>query len=170
MWYYAEDGQHVGPVEEAELLEKIESGELSLQTLVWQEGRTDWRSAADTFPALATHGPVGDREVNPYQQPEVLSPPLPRPPKNATLSRLLGICSIPLGFATCILGLGAGVAAVIFGHKAMNQIKAKNLPGDGIALTGLITGYITIAISIVGILAVAVLYLLALGLEHAAQR
>ena len=71
----------------------------------------------------------------------------------ATASLVLGILSLVL----CIIGPLFGIPAVICGHKAMGLIKRSGgaLDGHGLALGGLITGYISLAmIPIIGLLAV----------------
>lgn len=61
------------------------------------------------------------------------------------------ICG-PLGFLTAGL---SGIAAVITGHMALSAIKRSGgmLKGTGMAITGLVTGYITILILPIAILA-----------------
>lgn len=60
----------------------------------------------------------------------------------AIASLILGICSIVL-----CLSIFTAIPAVICGHIAKSNIKKSNgqLKGDGLALGGLITGYINIA-------------------------
>jgi len=60
----------------------------------------------------------------------------------------------------CFLGILPGIPAVICGHIAMRQIKRNNLPGMGFAVTGLITGYLGILVSIVGIVFVGAMIFL----------
>jgi type II secretory pathway pseudopilin PulG len=62
------------------------------------------------------------------------------------------ICG-PLGFLTAGL---SGIAAVITGHMALAAIKRSGgmLKGSGMAITGLVTGYLTILILPISILAV----------------
>ena len=88
------------------------------------------------------------------------APPIPTPapaPKNCGLavwSLVLGISAIVLSIA-CIGPLFA-IPAVICGHLAYSRIKrsAGALTGDGLALGGLITGYISFAlIPLIGMLA-----------------
>ena len=51
-----------------------------------------------------------------------------------------------------VFGLG-GLAAVIAGHIAKNEIKnsAGRLSGDGLATAGLVLGYLNLALALVGI-------------------
>jgi hypothetical protein len=54
-WYYVENGQQTGPVEEAELPGLIQSGRLNSNTLVWHEGMAAWQPfSAVAPPGLAT--------------------------------------------------------------------------------------------------------------------
>ena len=55
-WHYVENGQSVGPVDEAVLRERASSGLLGPADLVWTEGMPDW-IAAGTVPQIITSGP-----------------------------------------------------------------------------------------------------------------
>src|SRR5688572_31311244 len=50
-WYYVENGQQAGPVEEAQLAELIQSGRLRADTLVWHEGMAAWQPFSTAKPA-----------------------------------------------------------------------------------------------------------------------
>ena len=41
-WYYADAGQQVGPIGEAELDALAQSGKIQPSTLVWRDGMKDW--------------------------------------------------------------------------------------------------------------------------------
>ncbi len=41
-WYYAKDGEQVGPVAEEELKQLFENGQVSSDDLVWNESQSDW--------------------------------------------------------------------------------------------------------------------------------
>jgi len=49
-WYYVENGQQAGPVEEAQLGELISSGKLRGDTLVWHEGMAAWQPFSAVCP------------------------------------------------------------------------------------------------------------------------
>ena len=68
-------------------------------------------------------------------------------PKNCGLATASLVCGI-LSLVGCCLF--SGIPAVICGHKAMGKIKRSNqtLTGEGLALAGLITGYIGIAFTV----------------------
>ncbi len=48
MWYYAHDGQAVGPVDEVTLRARVAEGVVTPQTSVWREGMEEWREAGST--------------------------------------------------------------------------------------------------------------------------
>ena len=48
-WFYAKDGQQLGPVSEAQLRALSENGELTPEDLIWKEGMADWASYESVF-------------------------------------------------------------------------------------------------------------------------
>lgn len=54
LWYYARNGQRMGPVEEAEILRLAQTGQLAGTDLVWKTGLPDWRPAGQ-MPELASY-------------------------------------------------------------------------------------------------------------------
>jgi uncharacterized protein (TIGR00266 family) len=56
MWYVARDGQTVGPMSEAELVDALQAGTYAATTQVYCEGVTEW-APANTVAALAAHVP-----------------------------------------------------------------------------------------------------------------
>jgi hypothetical protein len=49
-WYYVENGERVGPLEEAELTEKARAGRVRADTLVWTEGMANWQPYGQVAP------------------------------------------------------------------------------------------------------------------------
>jgi len=83
-WFYSEDEQQQGPVAEDLLLQRLESGSLSQETLVWTEGMTDWvpfgevEVFSSVRPVVASDGGGASAEVeqdvggfSPYAPPSV---------------------------------------------------------------------------------------------------
>lgn len=68
----------------------------------------------------------------------------------ALVSLILGIA----GFVTSI----SSIAAIVTGHIALSQIKKRGEEGRGMALTGLILGYVVLVLSIIAIIAAVVLF------------
>ncbi len=48
-WYYARGDKPVGPVEETDFNELVNSGEVSPETLVWHAGMEDWQEYGELF-------------------------------------------------------------------------------------------------------------------------
>ena len=54
-WYYVQNGERKGPVEQSEFESLVSEGTIEAGTLVWQEGMPDWRPYAEVAaPAQAT--------------------------------------------------------------------------------------------------------------------
>ncbi len=83
-WYYAKNGQQLGPVNRDTLQDLATSGQLAPSDLVWTEGMPAWvpaRSTPGLFPAAPTPGPA-PVSTTPYQvkpPEEVTRPYIPRP-------------------------------------------------------------------------------------------
>lgn len=55
-WYYAQDSQQQGPINEAELIEMIATEKLPGTVLVWQDGMANW-AMANTLPQFQFRPP-----------------------------------------------------------------------------------------------------------------
>jgi uncharacterized RDD family membrane protein YckC len=71
-WYYALNGQQLGPVSEQELLQLAAQGTISGGSLVWREGMGDWQPLSAALPAAqtATATAVGAPVIGGYAVPE----------------------------------------------------------------------------------------------------
>ena len=154
-WHYClqGDAETQGPVSEAKLKRLFQSGRLPYDTLVWNENLTDWVEAGripalHSAPARAAAGPAIHTEIplidtrSGYAEPD--GDELPVPPL-ASASLILGILGIAIP-----IGVGS-VLAIVFGHLALGQIKANRriYQGENMAKSGLIIGYVTLAILLV---------------------
>jgi len=148
-WYYSKDAAQHGPVSLLDLQGKIQSGEVARGALVWREGMPDWTPVnvvAEIAPATAKDPSATAASVYapPINPPPTIYQPIPnaRPTSGlAITSLILGI----LGLTTCMLI--PGIPAVICGHLAMPRTHplTGNLGGRGLAIAGLIMGYICCA-------------------------
>jgi uncharacterized RDD family membrane protein YckC len=57
-WYYLRDGDSVGPEPKKRLLELLDQGAVTRQTLVWREGAADWRSLDESLGLSANAPPA----------------------------------------------------------------------------------------------------------------
>ena len=119
---------------------------------------------AQPYPGAAPTAPGYPQQQPPvYGQPQGYAPPqgyaqpygqpYPAPAKSnglAIASMICGIASVVFCWAYLILPLLAGVPAVIMGHMSLKKIRNDStLGGKALAITGLITGYVGIALGLI---------------------
>lgn len=143
VWYYAKDGQQAGPIAQDELQGYFRDNRLALDTNVWRDGMAHWMPAnqvpdlmAGVSGGMLTQPAAG---AAPYMQ--VQSQPTN---SMALTSMILGLLGL---FVALIF---TAIPAVICGHIARKEIRTSGglQTGDGMALTGLITGYLVIVLTI----------------------
>jgi hypothetical protein len=172
--YWISDGvNQAGPFDRAELPQQG----LKANSLVWTEGMADWQPAGeveDLRPLLA-----GD--VDPATTSEhVLATPAPQPlpeaawhapqpaptaplayqtmPIEAPRSQAMAITSFVLGLAGFFFTLLPSILAIIFGHIALARIRRGEESGRGLAIAGLVLGYIMVGISALAVLLIGGLF------------
>lgn len=151
--YIARNGARSGPFPLEEVQRQLASGQLSTSDLAWTQGAQDWVPLAsfpplqsipsipgNMPPAIPLHDLNSDRPVVGAGQAQTSGA--------AIASLVLGILSLP--FCLSIL---AAVPAIICGHIARSNIRHSGgtLTGSGMALAGLILGYLEVAILVIAI-------------------
>jgi hypothetical protein len=159
--YIGRDGQREGPFTIEEVRLRVAQGQARLDDLAWYEGAPGWiplrevpglqqSAAAAVPPAIPNPPPI------PRQTVAMAAPAAAQPPQEG-----LAIASLVLG----ILGLVAipfiaSVAGVVCGHMALGKIKRAlgALGGRGLAIGGLVTGYLGIffCLLVAAVIAIAV--------------
>lgn len=88
-------------------------------------------------------------------EPNLVPAPAPMLKKDSTLA-IISLVSGLLGWT--VLPVVGAIAAIVTGHLAKKEIRESNnaLSGDGMALAGLILGYVQIGILVLGILCLLV--------------
>lgn len=139
----------------------IAAGAVRASTIVWREGMENWKPLGETpewSGQLVSPVPVAPGAASPYLPPQSVGhpagySPYPVAPNNgnAVASMVCGIASVVMMFG-CLIGILAAVPAVICGHMALRQIHESAVPmaGRGMAVAGLVTGYITIGLTVLG--------------------
>lgn len=142
-------GVQSGPFSETEIREKLAAGGIPANALCWTEGWSEWRAVSAVFPSATgvTPPPLPPGATSFRPQP----PPVHSGP--ATTSGL-AITSLVLGVAGLIVVV-TSIPAVICGHIACSNIKQSHggQKGRGLAIAGLVLGYIVIAIMPIGLMA-----------------
>jgi len=163
-WHWADESQRQHAAEEAELAEFARNGSISPETLVWNETLPDWRPAGEARPDW----------FDGVSQPPTLTPAQVQAARRgvdsgamspAARTDPLAVCSLVFG----VLGIvGAvilfcfpvfGIPGVICGHLALKRAgEPDSAPSNrGLAIGGLATGYISIAILLLLLLVAALL-------------
>jgi len=148
-YHVAKNGEKSGPFDKEEVYRRLVAGELSGTDLGWHEGLAEWEPLSKLIPPPA-----------PQAQPVFAVPGggvVPAPALAATPQGTSGlaIASLVCGILVFLTFGLAGLPAVITGHMALSRIKksAGALKGGGMAIAGLVMGYLGFALAFVAILA-----------------
>jgi hypothetical protein len=143
--HVARDGKQLGIFSLEEINRQLAAGTLNLSDQAWYEGAAGW-AALSTVPGVSVASAPGSA-------PQISPAPAPGAPMTLAPQRKtepLAIMALVFGgigiFGFCCgLFLMAAVAGVVCGHLALSKIKANpELEGHGLALSGLIIGYVAI--------------------------
>lgn len=154
-WFYADESRQQTAVDESELPALIEGGRIDPGTLVWNETMTDWRPAREARPDL--FGLDSEPPALTPSQKQPTGSPLAGMPQQTAPASGMAITSMVLGIVGLLSMLGFppcapifSLPAVICGHIARKQARQETLPSAnaGLAMAGLVTGYIGLAIGI----------------------
>ena len=146
------NSQQLGTFTSKQILDGLASGQFFPTDLAWHEGLTDWQplselevlSAATSAPAVPVAPPPVPQLIFKAQ------PTAAHQPVQTASSSLPG-WSLGLGIASFLCGIFAGLPAVICGHKSLGKMKRGEVSdsGRGMAIAGLIMGYISVAMTVV---------------------
>lgn len=152
-WYYGAQGQQQGPVTETELRQLMAQGVVTRETLVWRDGLAEWKPMGDVAELLAP--PLGAASAMAYTQ-QAAYGVVPQCGL-AIASMVCGIVSL----LTCYVHGLAAIPAVICGHMAIKKIRDSEVPmaGRGMAIAGLVTGYLGLLMQIGTLVAVAYFFM-----------
>ncbi len=152
-WYYADAFGNQHAVSSADLSGLVATGTVTRETLVWNETMDRWKPAgevcADWFSNQAPPSLTGSQ-----RRQAVHVPNTPFAGQRAPLDAL-AVVSLVLG-CLGIFGCGGPILSlpgVVCGHIARHRAKGESLPSSngGLALAGLIVGYIGLVISLAAI-------------------
>jgi hypothetical protein len=144
-WFYADasGGQH--PVPADDLPRLVGSGAIGRDTLVWNETMTGWTDAAAALPHLFEVLPP---QLTLAQRRGVLAAPDGSLPQAKAPTDAVAVCALVFG----VLGLPIclpifSIPAIVCGHIARRRAREESAPtaNGGLALAGLIMGYLGLA-------------------------
>ncbi|PWU14747.1 MAG: hypothetical protein C5B50_16630 [Verrucomicrobia bacterium] len=139
------DGKEYGPVNLDQLRQWVAEGRITPQTRVKPEGTTDWRTALE-IPEVAALLAARTSAPGP------MAAAAPTPTQAQGQRTGMAIASLVLGIPSVFLCfLFTGIPAVIFGHIALSRSKRSPTlyGGAGMAIAGLVLGYLGILMSVV---------------------
>ena len=154
-WFYGKDGTQHGPVSELEISTLISSGQIDATSILWREGMSDWLPVNQIPEFQSTSSAASTISgTNPYNTPHTYAAgqapyAITIPTDGFSIASL--ICGVLAILASCMyIGVIFGIPAVICGHMSLKKIKHSPTPiqGKGMAIAGLVTGYIGSVISI----------------------
>jgi len=117
-------------------------------------------------PMADTSAPMGQYAQPPYaqsgygQQPQYSAPPqygYPAGPRPGTEKNWMGITSLVLSLSGLIFGITA-IAGIVFGHLGLAAANRGEADNRGVALGGLITGYVLVGLGIITTIIVLVFF------------
>jgi len=141
------DGKEYGPVNQDQLQQWVAQGRITPQTRIKQEGSTDWKTAAE-IPEL--NAMLAGRPSTPG----VAAVPTAGPASASGKRKGLAISSLTLGIPSLFLcSILTGIPAVICGHLALGRTKRSpsQYGGAGMAIAGLVMGYLSIVLLLVSV-------------------
>lgn len=170
-WFYGKDGTQHGPVSDQEIGGFIQSGQIDGTTIIWREGMADWlpTSQVPEFQSMMASATAGGAQpisaaasqANPYTTPTAtaVAAPIayapPAPTNGLAIASL--VCGI-MAIISCYIWGVFGLPAVICGHISLKKINNSPTPiqGRGMAIAGLICGYIGIALQVLVIAGIVI--------------
>jgi len=155
--HVARDGKELGVYSLEEVNRQFAAGTLRLTDQAWYEGAAGW-AALSTVPGVsaAPASTASSTPVSPAPVAATTATPTAVVPQRKTeqlavlslIFSILGLCGFCCGFF-----LMAAIAGIVCGHIALSRIKANpELEGHGLAMAGLVIGYVAIASWLVWIL------------------
>lgn len=150
-WFYGKDNAQHGPVSDLEIRNMVTSGQIDMNTIVWREGMTDWLPMKDV-PEFQPSSGTPSGTASPYASPQTYAGQAPYagaiPTDGMSIAALvLGILAI----VSCYVWALFGIPAVICGHMSLKKINNSPVPiqGKGMAIAGLVCGYLGILIQLI---------------------
>lgn len=147
-WYYANEERERIPISEKDLNQLASDKLITEQTLVWNPSLPDWQPCGSVCPEWFSNN-YGS--AAPPKLPDHIKPVSGKPAHPLAMASLVcGLVSlIPLGCLGVfgIIFLPIAFSAIICGHLALKKIRHPDCEtnGRGVAIAGLVTGYLSLA-------------------------
>jgi len=150
--HVARDGKQLGVFSLDEINRQLAAGTLSLSDQAWYEGAAGW-AALSTVPGVTAAAPGSATQISPAPTPSAAVTLAPQKKVEPLAIASLVLSGIAICGFCCGLFLVAAIAGVVCGHLALSKIKANpELEGHGLAMSGIIIGYVAIGLVLIRIL------------------
>jgi uncharacterized protein DUF4190/uncharacterized protein DUF4339 len=150
--HVARDGKQLGVFSLDEINRQLAAGTLSPSDQAWYEGAAGW-AALSTVPGVTAAAPSTTPQISPAPMPNAAVTLAPQKKVEPLAIASLVLSGIAICGFCCGLFLLAAVAGVVCGHLALSKIKANpELEGHGLAMSGIIIGYVAIGLVLIRIL------------------
>lgn len=122
-WYYAKNGEQLGPVSDETLRGLRQSGQIDDQTLVWAEGMGEWRPYLETLGKPADAVDTGMRASREYDKAASRESFDTRPVENyMTRSIVVTV----LGFFCCQISMALGIVGIVFASQCNDAMRRQD--------------------------------------------
>lgn len=156
-YYIDSENKAAGPVSQEKLQALFDAGTLTPHTKIAAVGSQSWQPIFTVLSEPPPTPPSGSEEMLPPPLVAQAAPVVIGQTKTdslAIVSLVLSILALPFNFICC-LGLPLAIGGVVCGHLSRSRIKKKGgLPGNGLALAGVITGYVSLVVFLIWVVVV----------------
>lgn len=146
-------GQRLGPLALEEVNRQLQAAQILPDDLAWHEGLPTWiplRSVQGVVVPEGIFPSPGSAVSSPGPMPPAIPPTIPVVPPSSTDP--LAICSLVFGILgmICCGSLILSIAAAVCGHISLSNTKKNpRLEGRGLAIAGVILGYVGLVIGVI---------------------
>ncbi|WP_009959511.1 DUF4190 domain-containing protein [Verrucomicrobium spinosum] len=151
-YHVARNGEQLGQFTAEEIRHGLFDGKFQATDLGWKEGQADWVPLSTLFGQMTPAAKIKSAPVTQVPLSSSVAPEYHSPTNGLAIAALvMGIISI---FTFGLCGIGS-IITIVLGHMALTRVRQSggSLGGKGMAVAGLVMGYASIALAIVGILA-----------------
>lgn len=151
-YHVARNGEQLGQFTAEEIRHGLFDGKFQPTDLGWKEGQSDWVPLSTLFEQMTPAAKIKSPPATQVPLSSTVAPEYHSPTNGMAIAALvMGIISI---FTFGLCGIGS-IVTIILGHMALTRVRQSggSLGGKGMAVAGLVMGYASIALAIVGILA-----------------
>ncbi|WP_051946901.1 DUF4190 domain-containing protein [Verrucomicrobium sp. BvORR106] len=151
-YHVARNGEQLGQFTAEEIRHGLFDGKFQPTDLAWKDGQADWQPLSALFGQITPPSRVKSPPATQVPLSSTVAPDYHSPTNGMAIAALvMGIVSI---FTFGLCGIGS-IVTIILGHMALTRVRQSggSLGGKGMAVAGLVMGYASIALAIIGILA-----------------